>query len=197
MEFFRDFVLVALTALSLENAIFTRALGISKSVFTVQRTRQIIVYGIIVTVMTTIASMICAPISEMDTVRSWPSLYRSILYLVVLSAVYAVTHLLFSRLPKPFQNLTGSFLPLAFFNCAMFGSIMLSSAQALSFAKFVGFGFGTGAGFTIAYLMVSEGRRRLELSSVPRAFRGFPITIMYIGILSLAFYGLTGHQLPL
>ena len=109
MEFFRDFILVALTALSLENAIFTRALGISKSVFTVQRTRQIIVYGIIVTAMTTITSIICAPISEMDIVRSWPSLTRSILYLVVLSAVYALTHLIFFHLPKPFQNLTGSF----------------------------------------------------------------------------------------
>ena len=197
MEFFRDFILMALVALSLENAIFTRALGISKSVFTVQRTRQIIVYGAIVTVMTTITSMICAPISEMNLIRSWPSLYRSILYLVILSAVYVLTHLLFTRLPKPFQSLTGGFLPLAFFNCAMFGSIMLSSAQVLNFGQFVGFGFGTGAGFTIAYLMVSEGRRRLELSSIPRAFRGFPITIMYIGILSLAFYGFTGHQLPL
>ena len=197
MEFLGDFILMALTALSLENAIFTRALGISKSVFTVQRTRQIIAYGMIVTVMTTITSMICAPVSEMDVIRSWTSLHRSILYLVILTVVYVLTHLLFSHLTKGFQALTGSYLPLAFFNCAMFGSIMLASAQMMNFAQFVGFGFGTGAGFTIAYLMVSEGRRRLELSSVPRAFRGFPITIMYIGILSLAFYGLTGHQLPL
>ena len=197
MENFLRFVMMALVALSLENAIFTRALGISKSVFTVQRTNRIIQYGLVVTVMTTITSMICAPVSDMEVVRSWPSLHRSILYLVILSVVYVLTHLLFTKLPKPFQDLTGGFLPLAFFNCAMFGSIMLSSASVLDFAQFAGFGFGTGAGFTIAYLMVSEGRRRLELSSVPRAFRCFPITIMYIGILSLAFYGLTGHQLPL
>jgi electron transport complex protein RnfA len=116
---------------------------------------------------------------------------------VIISAVYVVAYQLMKLLPKTFQSRFGSFLSLAIFNCAVFGSIMLSSAQMLNFAKYVGFGFGTGVGFTIAYLMVSEGRRRLELSSVPRAFRGFPITLMYIGILSLAFYGLTGHQLPL
>lgn len=197
MEFFGDFIAMALIAISLENAIFTRALGVGKSMFTVQRTRQILAYGGVVTLMTTVVSMICSPLSELAVVKTWTSLYRSILYLAVLSVVYVLCHLLFTRLPKPFSTLTGGFLPLAFFNCAMFGSVMLSSVQSYNFAQYVGFGFGTGAGFTIAYLLVSEGRRRIELSNVPRAFRGFPAAIMYIGILSLAFYGLAGHQLPL
>ena len=106
MEFLGDFILMALAALSLENAIFTRALGISKSVFTVQRTRQIIAYGAIVTVMTTIASMICAPISELDIVRSWASLYRSILYLVIISVVYVAAYQLMKLMPMPSQKMT-------------------------------------------------------------------------------------------
>ena len=33
------------------------------------------------------------------------------------------------------------------------------------------------------------------MSKVPRAFRGLPILLIYIGILSLALYGLLGHPL--
>lgn len=188
---------MALVAMSLENAIFTRALGIGKSMFTVQRTKRIVLYGGMVTLMTTLASMLCSPLSEMDAVRSWPSYYRAVLYLIVLSILYVVCHFLMMLLPERFRSMTGGFLALAVFNCGVFGSVLLCSVQTYDFAQFVGFGFGTGIGFTIAYLLVVEGRRRAELSSVPKAFRGFPATIMYIGILSLAFYGLTGHQLPL
>ena len=57
MDFFMDFILLAMTAITLENAIFTRALGIGKTVFTVHRGRQILVYGGMVTVITMLSSM--------------------------------------------------------------------------------------------------------------------------------------------
>ena len=62
--------------------------------------------------------------------------------------------------------------------------------------KTCGFAFGSGAGYTLALLLISEGRKRIALSDVPRAFRGLPVALIYIGILSLAIYGLIGHQLP-
>ena len=197
MEFFVEFMIMALTALSIENAIFTRALGIGKSMFTVKSTRQILIYGGMVTFTTTLASALCSPLSQLSAVRAWGGYYRSLLFLVVLCALYVVFLFFMRLLPQRIAAMTSGFLPLAFFNCAAFGSVMLCSFQAYDFAQFTGFGFGTGVGFTVAYLLVVEGRRRSELSSVPKAFRGFPATVMYIGILSLAFYGLTGHQLPI
>ena len=43
-----------------------------------------------------------------------------------------------------------------------------------------------------AVLVVDEGRRRLRSKDIPHIFRGLPSVLIYIGILSLAIYGLVG-----
>ena len=56
----------------------------------------------------------------------------------------------------------------------------------------IGFGFGSGVGYLVAVLVVDEGRRRLRSKDIPHIFRGLPSVLIYIGILSLAIYGLVG-----
>ena len=46
-------------------------------------------------------------------------------------------------------------------------------------------------------LLVTEAQNRLRSQSIPAAFRGMPITLIYIGVLALAIYGLTGHTVIL
>ena len=46
-------------------------------------------------------------------------------------------------------------------------------------------------------LLVNEARHRLRSKAIPKAFRGLPITLVYIGVLALAIYGFTGHSVIL
>ena len=49
----------------------------------------------------------------------------------------------------------------------------------------------------LAVLLVTEARHRLRSRAIPKAFRGLPITLVYIGVLALAIYGFTGHSVIL
>ena len=49
----------------------------------------------------------------------------------------------------------------------------------------------------LAVLLVTEARHRLRSKAIPKAFRGLPITLVYIGVLALAIYGITGHSVIL
>lgn len=82
---------------------------------------------------------------------------------------------------------------LSAFNGAVFGALFLSSSYDLGGR--VAFGLGTGIGFILASYLIAIGHDRLNSQQIPPAFRGFPITLIYVGILSLAFYGLIGHEL--
>ena len=65
-------------------------------------------------------------------------------------------------------------------------------------AKFVldmGFCLGSGIGFTVATLYVAEGQRKIRNRDVPGSFKGLPVTLLYIGILSLCIYSFTGYSL--
>ena len=49
----------------------------------------------------------------------------------------------------------------------------------------------------LAVLLVTEARHRLRSRAIPSAFRGLPVTLVYIGVLALAIYGFTGHSVIL
>ena len=78
----------------------------------------------------------------------------------------------------------------------LFRSLLIAFSGSYGLVQTVGFALGSGIGYTLAILLLCEGRRRIALSDVPRAFRGMPVMLLYAGILSLAIYGLIGHQLP-
>ena len=46
-------------------------------------------------------------------------------------------------------------------------------------------------------MLVTEAQNRLRSRAIPEAFRGLPITLIYIGVLALAIYGFTGHSVIL
>lgn len=52
-------------------------------------------------------------------------------------------------------------------------------------------------GYLLAVLLVTEAQHRLRSKAIPSAFRGLPITLVYIGVLALAIYGFTGHSVIL
>ena len=45
------------------------------------------------------------------------------------------------------------------------------------------FGLGTGIGFILASYLISIGYDRLNSDKIPPAFRGFPITLIYVCLL--------------
>ena len=72
------------------------------------------------------------------------------------------------------------------------GSEMCIRDRNYNLLQSIGFGFGSGVGYLVAVLVVDEGRRRLRSKDIPHIFRGLPSVLIYIGILSLAIYGLVG-----
>ena len=75
--------------------------------------------------------------------------------------------------------------------------------------KIAVFGAGTW-GIALARLLAANGRDVTVWSAIPaelkslstthrhpKAFRGLPITLVYIGVLALAIYGFTGHSVIL
>jgi electron transport complex protein RnfA len=62
----------------------------------------------------------------------------------------------------------------------------------LSYAKSVLQGFGAGLGFTLAMVLMSGIRERLELADVPKPLRGIPIAFITASLMALAFLGFTG-----
>ena len=67
-------------------------------------------------------------------------------------------------------------------------SLVIQRVGQLSLA----FGLGTGAGFILATVMLAALQDRLADLDAPEPFRGLPLLLLTLAILSMAFMGFTG-----
>ena len=119
---------------------------------------------------------------------------RPIVYLTCATAAMAVVWLILcigGKRSRPYREQ----LPFATYNCCILGTILICANQNFTLLETVGFSLGSGIGYLFAVAIVDEGRRRLRSKDVPGVFKGLPSSLIYIGILSLAIYGLVGHSI--
>ncbi|MGN0975171.1 MAG: Rnf-Nqr domain containing protein [Gemmiger sp.] len=122
---------------------------------------------------------------------------RPLVYLSCAALAMGLVWLLLGLVPAEKRPLYRAQLPMATFNCSVLGTLLICANQNFSLLQSVAFGAGSGLGYLFAVLVVDEGRRRLQSKDVPSVFKGLPSSLIYIGILSLAIYGLVGHSLTL
>lgn len=190
----------ALLAIFAQNAVFTRALGVSRMVQLVgdDRTSSAL-FGM----MLCITQVLVAPaaffagrwfIAPLDNRAQ----LRPLVYIASIAVVCLAEHLvlwLLRSLPRRAQLLR--IVPLAALNSGVLGTVLVERTQTFTLGQSLGFGLGSGLGYVLAVLLVTEARHRLRSRAIPKAFRGLPITLVYIGVLALAIYGFTGHSVIL
>ena len=190
----------ALLAIFAQNAVFTRALGVSRMVQLVgdDRTSSAL-FGM----MLCITQVLVAPaaffagrwfIAPLDNRAQ----LRPLVYIASIAVVCLAEHLvlwLLRSLPRRSQLLR--IVPLAALNSGVLGTVLVERTQTFTLGQSLGFGLGSGLGYVLAVLLVTKARHRLRSKAIPKAFRGLPITLVYIGVLALAIYGFTGHSVIL
>ena len=174
----------ALLAIFAQNAVFTRALGVSRMVQLVGDDRtssalfgmMLCITQVLVAPVAFLAGRFIAPLDNRAQLRP-------LVYIASIAVVCLAEHLvlwLLRSLPRRAQLLR--IVPLAALNSGVLGTVLVERTQSFTL---------------LAVLLVTEARHRLRSRAIPKAFRGLPITLVYIGVLALAIYGFTGHSVIL
>jgi electron transport complex protein RnfA len=195
MQTITRYILVALSAVMLENLIFSRALGTSTLILIAKSRKNIVGFGICVTYITTVTSVIQYFADRYIISQNTNVLYKPLFYIIIIGTVYIITLLcLWKYLSKVFGKMK-KYIHISAFNCAVLGSMFINSNSNNTIIGYILFGLFSGLGFILAIYMTAIVYDRLCSEKVPLSFRGYPLILIYIGILSMAFYGLTGYGL--
>ena len=191
------FFVYAVVAVAAQNAIFTRALGVSRLVKMVDDgSVELLQFGALLTFVQFLSSLLGYFVNRLLAGSSFA--YKAAfqpLVLVLCSVVAFFVVLLGVALlggrsaAKDYVEL----LPMATFNCCVLGTLLLTTLGGYTLAQTLAFSLGTSVGYVLAVLLVDEGQRKIQNRNLPATFRGLPVTLVYIGILALAIYGFTGH----
>lgn len=188
----------AVLAIFAQNAIFTRGLGVSRLVQLVGDKRtsswwfalMLCITQVLVAPLAFYAGRLLAPLPNRAQLRP-------VVYLVCI-AVVCLFELVVLKLAKgPRSGQLIRILPIAAMNSGVLGTVLVERTQSFTLEQSIGFGLGSGLGYLLAVMLVTEAQNRLRSRAIPEAFRGLPITLIYIGVLALAIYGFTGHSVIL
>lgn len=115
-----------------------------------------------------------------------------IAYIVVIASAVQLVEMIIKKVSPVLFRALGIFLPLITTNCAILGVALFQTNRQYDFVQSLSFAFGAGVGFTIALLLMSGLRERLDLANVSSVVQGAAITLILAGILSMAFMGFAG-----
>lgn len=113
-------------------------------------------------------------------------------YIVVIASAVQLVEMFIKKFSPALFRALGIFLPLITTNCAILGLALFQTNRNYDFLQCLSFAVGAGVGFTLALLLMSGLRERLELSDVSSVVKGAALTLMIAGILSMAFMGFAG-----
>ncbi len=116
--------------------------------------------------------------------------HLSLLFLVftLVILMQATQWLLQTRWPEWYKKY-GVFIPLLMLNCSVLAVVLLMLETIDSFGMAFVFSLGTSVGFGLILIIFAGLRERLELVDIPQPFKGIPIILITLGILSMAFSG--------
>ena len=188
----------AVLAIFAQNAVFTRSLGLSRLVQLVgdERTSSwwfalmLCITQVLVAPLVYFAGSFIAPLPNRAQLRP-------VMYLTCIAAVCLFELLVLKLAKGPRSGQLIRILPIAAVNSGVLGTVLVERTQSFTLEQSLGFGLGSGLGYLLAVMLVTEAQNRLRSRAIPEAFRGLPITLIYIGVLALAIYGFTGHSVIL
>lgn len=193
MEVLAQLVAAAMVSIFVQNAIFDRAFGSNVAIYASRKNGTVIGFTLGITAMTTIASVISYFVDQAMLPTEYGWLFMPIIYAGIISVLYVLALLLFWRVfPKLFKRIK-KYVHLSVFNCAVIGALFLNSNYGSDLLSYIGYGFGTGIGFFLACFLLNIAREKLDSDKIPKVFRGYPIMLIYIGVVSLALYALAGY----
>ena len=118
---------------------------------------------------------------------------QTIAFILVIATLVQFVEMFMKKSMPALYSALGIFLPLITTNCAVLGAAISNIDNGYSFIGSMVYGVGSGLGYTLAIVLFSSIRERLDATSkCPKCFEGFPIALVSAALLAMSFMGFSG-----
>ena len=191
---FVDVLLLMFSAVLIENFIFSRFYGCCPFLGVSEKPDTALGMGMAVTFVMTVSGAMTWVVYYGILVPLKLEYLKTIAFILVIAALVQLIEMFLRRFVPALYSALGIYLPLITTNCAVLGAALVSIQEGYSFIAAVAYGFSAALGFTLAIVIFAGVRVRLQFADPPRAFRGFPLTLVAAGLLAMAFSGFSGFN---
>ncbi len=117
---------------------------------------------------------------------------QTIAFILIIAALVQFVEMVMKKYSPPLYKALGIYLPLITTNCAVLGVAIINIQKEYTFGKVMVHSLSHAAGFTLALVLMSGIRERMEDADIPESMQGTPIALVIAALMSIAFLGFSG-----
>lgn len=210
-----DVLGIIIAALFSNNFVLSQFLGICPFLGVSKKTNSALGMGLAVTAVMVITCVVTYPIYAFVLMPLGIEYLNIIVFILVIASLVQILEMVLKKFSPGLYSSLGIYLPLVTTNCAIlgiakvvtatvtdlesagfvFGDVVLGKwvefGMAMSLGEAVLSGLFYGLGFTLAILLLSGLRQKVDKLNIAKPLRGFPITMITACFMAMAFYVFT------
>lgn len=117
---------------------------------------------------------------------------QTIAFILIIAALVQFVEMFMRKFSPPLYKALGIYLPLITTNCAVLGVAIINIQKDFTLGKVVVHSLSHAIGFTLALVLMSGIRERLEDADIPESMQGTPIALVIAALMSMSFLGFSG-----
>lgn len=197
MAFGKEIIIIFVSIIFVQNFVFSKSLGLCPYIGVSKKFEPALGMGLAVIFVMTMSSVVTWLVYRYVLIPLHLEYLYIIAFILVIATLVQLVEMILEKTSPALYHALGIYLPLITTNCAVMGIAVYnmntyftaSGPVQGSFMKCLFSGIGCGLGFTIALLLMSGIRERLELADIPEAMTDIPIAFVIAGLLSVTFMG--------
>lgn len=188
----KSLLVILLSAIFVDNFVLSKFMGICPFLGVSKKLDSAAGMGAAVTFVMVCATLCTYPIYMFILVPMGLEYLKTIAFILIIALFVQLVEMILKKKVPSLYSALGVFLPLITTNCAVLGVTILNIDNSYTLVQSVVNALGAGLGFTLALLIFSGVRSRVNAADVPETFKGVPATLIAASIVSVSFMGFSG-----
>ena len=184
--------MIVVSSALVSNVVLSQFLGICSFLGVSRQIKTSASLGGAVIFVITIASAVASLLYDYVLTPLNLDYLKTIVFILVIAALVQLVEMFLKKTSRAIYEALGIYLPLITTNCAVLGVTIGNIDNGYNFLQSLTNALGTGLAFTLALLLFSGVRARIENCDFPETFKGVPATLIAASIVSLSFMGFSG-----
>ncbi len=117
---------------------------------------------------------------------------NTLVFILAIATLVQMFEMFMKKAMPALHKAMGIYLPLITTNCAILGIALINVTKNYDFIDSVANSIGTSLGYTMAILLFSCIRERLDEDALPKCLRSLPIALITASCMSISMMGMSG-----
>lgn len=187
-----DLIKIIILALIVNNVVLAQFLGICPFLGVSGKVSTSLGMGAAVVFVMALANFVTYFIQYYILVPLHIEFMQTICFIFIIAFLVQVVEIILKKSAPSLYQALGIYLPLITTNCAVLGIAILAMQKHYNLVESVVYASSIAVGFTLAMILMAGIREQMDMTGTPKGMRGFPISLITAGLLSLAFMGFSG-----